>query len=446
VILFARQSYLSSVLLDLQPGLAVVLSETTGTNTTRYVHGPRGIHAQKDSANVWEHPLQDGLGSVRTVTDNAGAVLWATQYEPYGTGFGTVGTAQTNYGFTGEYGLPGGLLHLRARNYHPALGVFTALDPFEGMMGRAMSLNGYGWVEGNTPNTVDPSGMSLIGIAGSSQLVRAINSAFCASSSTLLLQGCDILTFILNGFRCPTPQFPPLATNTPQPTVTPPVASCDPSLLPSPADVFQQTFRTPAGTQLNPANYQWRPDPYLIRLTQYGADTINISDISQISVEQAYRACCGNGVVAIGQQIYRCAQRPNCDSNSPPPGFAVTPGLFELADNATCTPHPLLTNNTCAVPGRTGAVSTIATFIGNPDDNIGRVFVYFIPDNGSQPFPLYINDGGGGVEFDPNQIDVYVGRLQPETIIPVEGPSYSGLTGTACVLARPDINIPTPIP
>jgi RHS repeat-associated protein len=134
VILFARQSYLSSVLLDLQPGLAVVLSETTGTNTTRYVHGPRGIHAQKDSANVWEHPLQDGLGSVRTVTDNAGAVLWATQYEPYGTGFGTVGTAQTNYGFTGEYGLPGGLLHLRARNYHPALGVFTALDPFEGMM------------------------------------------------------------------------------------------------------------------------------------------------------------------------------------------------------------------------------------------------------------------------------------------------------------------------
>lgn len=39
-------------LLDLQPGLAVVLSETAGANTTRYVHSPRGIHAPKDSANA----------------------------------------------------------------------------------------------------------------------------------------------------------------------------------------------------------------------------------------------------------------------------------------------------------------------------------------------------------------------------------------------------------
>jgi RHS repeat-associated protein len=146
-------------LLDMQPGLAVVLSETTGVNTTRYVHGPRGIHAQKDSANVWEHPLQDGLGSVRGVTDNAGAVLWATQVEPYGTGFGTVGTAQTNYGFTGEYGLPGGLVHLRARNYHPGLGVFTALDPFEGMTHIAMSLNRFSYVYGNPVNISDASGM-----------------------------------------------------------------------------------------------------------------------------------------------------------------------------------------------------------------------------------------------------------------------------------------------
>jgi RHS repeat-associated protein len=142
-----------------------VLSETTGTNTTRYVHGPRGIHAQKDSAGNWEHMLQDGLGSVRGVVDTNANVLWSANLDGYGNPFSTVGTTQTNYGFTGEYGLPGGLVHLRARNYHPGLGVFTALDPFEGMAGRPMSLNGYGWVEGNTPNAVDPSGMSPFGIA-----------------------------------------------------------------------------------------------------------------------------------------------------------------------------------------------------------------------------------------------------------------------------------------
>jgi RHS repeat-associated protein len=95
------------------------------------------------------------------VTDNAGAVLWSANLDPYGNPFSSVGTAQTNYGFTGEYGLPGGLLHLRARNYHPGLGVFASQDTFEGSRDRAMSLNWYSWVEGNTPNFTDPSGYCL---------------------------------------------------------------------------------------------------------------------------------------------------------------------------------------------------------------------------------------------------------------------------------------------
>lgn len=146
-------------LLDLQPGLAVVLSETAGVATTRYVHSPRGIHAQKDTSGNWEWLAQDGLSSVRQVVDGSNNLLWSTNYDSFGTGFAALGTAQSPYGFTGEPTLPGGLLHLRARNYNPALGVFTALDPFEGIMDRAMSLNGYSWVEGNTSNAVDPRGM-----------------------------------------------------------------------------------------------------------------------------------------------------------------------------------------------------------------------------------------------------------------------------------------------
>jgi len=51
-------------LLDVQPGLTVVLSETTGTNVTRYVHSPMGIHAQKDGTGNWKWMVNDGLGSV----------------------------------------------------------------------------------------------------------------------------------------------------------------------------------------------------------------------------------------------------------------------------------------------------------------------------------------------------------------------------------------------
>jgi RHS repeat-associated protein len=142
----------------MQPGLAVVLSETSGVNTTRYVHGPRGIHAQKDSANVWEHPLQDGLGSVRSVVDNAATILDSRNYDPYGNSFGVVGTTQTGYGFTGELLDGGGLLDLRARRYNAGLGIFASLDPFEGLEDEPMSLNGYSYVHGNPINLTDPNG------------------------------------------------------------------------------------------------------------------------------------------------------------------------------------------------------------------------------------------------------------------------------------------------
>ncbi|MCC6614048.1 MAG: hypothetical protein IT320_11270 [Anaerolineae bacterium] len=154
-------STVTQYLLDLQPGLSVVLAAATGANTDRYVHGPRGIHAQRDTADNWEWMVQDGLGSVRGVADNTGVVQWSVSFADYGTPYDEVGTSQTMYGFTGEPTNETGLVHLRARDYNPALGIFTALDPFEGMAQRPMSLNGYSWVEGNVPNLIDPSGMQV---------------------------------------------------------------------------------------------------------------------------------------------------------------------------------------------------------------------------------------------------------------------------------------------
>ncbi|MEZ4672131.1 MAG: DUF1308 domain-containing protein [Anaerolineae bacterium] len=138
--------------MDIQPGLHVVLSETQGANVTRHIHGLRGIHAHKDAANNWEHPLQDGLGSVREVVDNSVAVLESRNYDPFGTGFGNTGTSQTNYGFTGELVDGGGLLDLRARRYAPGVGVFASLDPLE-------TPNRYAYVSGNPINRTDPSGL-----------------------------------------------------------------------------------------------------------------------------------------------------------------------------------------------------------------------------------------------------------------------------------------------
>lgn len=153
---------ITKYLLDLQPRLPVVVVETVGANVTRLVHAPRGTHAHKDASNNWEWIVQDGLGSVRGVTSNSAGVLWSGSPAPYGSYFGESGTRQTNYGFTGEYTDPiTDMVHLRARDYSPQLGIFPSRDPFEGIVGRPMSLNGYSWVEGNVLNFNDPSGKDL---------------------------------------------------------------------------------------------------------------------------------------------------------------------------------------------------------------------------------------------------------------------------------------------
>jgi RHS repeat-associated protein len=59
---------------------------------------------------------------------------------------------------TGEWRDWIGIQHHRARYYNPAIGGWLSLDPFEGMAGRPMSLNGYMYVEGNVVNLTDSTG------------------------------------------------------------------------------------------------------------------------------------------------------------------------------------------------------------------------------------------------------------------------------------------------
>jgi RHS repeat-associated protein len=131
---------------DTTPGSPVLLE------TNRFVHGPRGVHAQRNNASQWYWHTPDGLGSVRSVLDHTAAVLWATGYTPNGQGYAAAGTDPTLYGFTGEPSDANGLVYLRARHYSPALGQFINRDPAE-------TFNRYAYVDGNPINRIDPSGL-----------------------------------------------------------------------------------------------------------------------------------------------------------------------------------------------------------------------------------------------------------------------------------------------
>jgi RHS repeat-associated protein len=143
-------------LLDLQPGLPVMLMLTQGASTNQYLHGPRGILAEKRVGN-WEPILQDGLGSGRVKTDNTAVVQGTELFDPYGNSYSNSGTSGGWHGFTGEV-RDGNFLYLRARHYETLRGTFPSRDPYEGTPQRPMSLNGYSYVEGNVVNLTDPSG------------------------------------------------------------------------------------------------------------------------------------------------------------------------------------------------------------------------------------------------------------------------------------------------
>ena len=61
-------SVVTKYLLDVQPGLALVLAETADGNTTRFVHGPRGLERQQNPNGGWMFPVRNGLDSVRAMS------------------------------------------------------------------------------------------------------------------------------------------------------------------------------------------------------------------------------------------------------------------------------------------------------------------------------------------------------------------------------------------
>ncbi len=178
-------------LLDTQPGLAKVIAATTGGNTDRYVHGPRGIHTMENNAGNWTWAVQDAQGSVRAEVDHMLAVQASRHLDPYLNPFGEQGSFAMPFVGTGEMRDPIGLQYHRARYYNPAMGGWLSLDPFEGMAGRPMSLNGYGWVEGRVINAVDPTGRQIEGICG-------IGAGACVGAAAIPIDG-PIGEFVLCG-------------------------------------------------------------------------------------------------------------------------------------------------------------------------------------------------------------------------------------------------------
>jgi len=107
------------------------------------------------------YTVQDGLGSVRAEIAANTDITAMGAYEPYGVPMNVEGIYSQPFRFTGEMLDSNALQYHRARYYDAGAAQWASLDPWEGLAGRPMSLNGYSWVEGNTVMNTDPTGRQV---------------------------------------------------------------------------------------------------------------------------------------------------------------------------------------------------------------------------------------------------------------------------------------------
>lgn len=150
-------------ILDLTGGMERILADTdsSGTLTTRYVHGPDGLGYKENattSAITCYHA--DAMGNILRLTDATGTAIADYSYNPYGRILATTGIAANPYRFVGSQGVMEefpNLYFMRARYYSAEAGVFLSTDPVKNI-GPGWKPVAYGYAEGNPLKYSDPQG------------------------------------------------------------------------------------------------------------------------------------------------------------------------------------------------------------------------------------------------------------------------------------------------
>jgi RHS repeat-associated protein len=148
---------------DLNPtGYPQVVEELSGGAVQReYAYGLQRISEDQVISGTWTPSFYgyDGFGSVRQLTNAAGAVTDTYEYDAFGVTLASTGSTPNVYMYRGEQYDPDlGLYFLRARYYNSLTGRFLSRDPEFGKPANPKTLHKYLYAGGDPVNRLDPKG------------------------------------------------------------------------------------------------------------------------------------------------------------------------------------------------------------------------------------------------------------------------------------------------
>jgi RHS repeat-associated protein len=157
-------------LVDTSGALSQVVAETDGAGALRayYVRGDdllavmRPLVPVPATAADWQtrYYHADGIGSVRRLTDETGAVTDTYTYSAFGELLSHTGTDPQPYAFAGEpYDPNAGFQYHRARWMDPRAGRFASTDRWRGSPEDPRSLHTYLYALANPAVLADPTGL-----------------------------------------------------------------------------------------------------------------------------------------------------------------------------------------------------------------------------------------------------------------------------------------------
>jgi RHS repeat-associated protein len=165
---------------DVNPtGYPQVMEEIAGGAVQRvYAYGLQRISEDQVVNNAWTPSFYgyDGAGSVRQLTNSAGAVTDTYEYDAFGNKINSTGTTPNNYLYRGEQYDPDlGLYYLRARYMNPLTGRFMSRDPKDGKPIDPKTLHKYLYAGGDPINAFDPMGRESMLETGSLDFLIGAN-------------------------------------------------------------------------------------------------------------------------------------------------------------------------------------------------------------------------------------------------------------------------------